>query len=135
MAFGAKLTVLILTLFLSGAIFSINCPNLSDIQAEGISHAARINNQIYAGYEFSQYNTSSEWAFIIGYFENVTESQAITNGNLILSTMTAPGVLDPNTSVVVCRYDTNYNNVFALTVKDISQISPMKIKQYLQNAH
>ena len=135
MAYGAKLAVLTAALFLSGAAFAVNCPNLSDIQAEGISHAAAINNQFYAGYGFSQFNTTSEWAFIMGYFENVTELEAITRGNLILSTMTAPGVLDSNSSRVICHYDTGNNNVFSLAVKDIFQILPMQMQEYLQYAH
>ena len=124
---------IIATLVFSNLAFSISCPSLSDIQSEGIANAQTITPVWQATYEISQYNTGFNWAFIIGYFENVTPSQAITNGNLVLSAMTAPGVLDLSTGRIICHFDTNQNFIFALAIRDIFQISSMQVKSYLPN--
>jgi len=130
MRFKSRLLLLLSTIALTNTALAITCPALSDIQTLGISNAQEVKPDSYVAFELSQYNTGFDWAFMIGLFENVTQAQAITDANLVLGAMVAPGVPVLENGRVICRYDTGQPHKYALAVRDIYQISPDSYKGF-----
>lgn len=90
---------------------------------------------IYVSYNISLYNTPSTWGFILAPVQGETIEVALESANTILNTMSAPGVPEPLGDIMICNYDTGRDDVIAAAIKDNSQISPMKLKQYFLKAH
>lgn len=133
--FKAKLTAFAGALILAGSAFAAHdeCPNLSTIQAEGVSMAQPFLGA-YFTYHFSTYNTNSTWGLVIANLDADSEEAAVELGNEVLNNMTAPGVYTPLETDIMCTYETGVPGVFAATIKyDVP--SPMKLKQFIQKAH
>jgi hypothetical protein len=124
----AKLAAFASALILAGTAFASQdiCPELSAIQAEGISMAMEVYG-FYAAYQISDYNTNNSWGFVIAPIEVGSEEEAIENGNDILKGMTAPGV---RVQEDVCQYKTNIPGIYALAVAD-ELPTAMKLRQYI----
>jgi hypothetical protein len=124
---------------LAGSAFSAQpaiCPDINDIQAEGLTMAEEIGPDLYISYNISPYNTPSMWGFIIAPVVGDSAEVAIDIANDILSTMTAPGVPEQDRNTLVCLYDTGRQDIYAAAINtDDGQISPMKLKQYFLKAH
>jgi hypothetical protein len=129
MMFRAKCAAFASALILAGTTFASQqvCPELTAIQAEGISMSMEIYG-IYAAYQISNFNTDSSWGFVIAPIVGDSEEDAVANANDILSEMTAPGVV---LEKGVCSYDTGLNDVYALAIQDENP-SPMKLRQYIR---
>jgi hypothetical protein len=86
-------------------------------------------------FSINQYN-SSTWGFAIGPIEADSYEKALDKSNdMLINNMSSEGFplpLDPYT--LVCLYDTGIPHVYSIAVKDAA-ISPMKLKQYLQQIH
>ncbi|MDR3442460.1 MAG: DUF4949 domain-containing protein [Legionella sp.] len=133
--FKAKLAAFAGALILAGSAFAAQdeCPNLSDLQTEGVSMAQPFFGS-YFTYHFSKYNTDSSWGLVIANLNVESEEEAIELGNEILNNMTAPGVYTPLETDIMCTYETGVPGVFAATIK-YEFPSPMKLKQFIQKAH
>ncbi len=134
----SKLAAFAGALILAGSAFSsqqATCPDINDIKAEGLSMAEQIGPNIYLTYNISTYNTASNWGFIIAPLTGDSDDVALDAANEILSSMSAPGVVDQHSGALVCTYETGYQNVMAAAIKDDESISPMKLKQYFQKNH
>lgn len=126
--FKAKLATFASALILTGTTFSGSevCPDLSAIQAEGLSMSMQVYG-FYAAYQLSNFNTDTNWGFIIAPVEAESEDEAVEHANEILNSMTAPGVfIDQG----VCNYDTGVPNIYALAIQDEFP-SPLKLRQYI----
>ncbi|KTC78994.1 hemin binding protein Hbp [Legionella cherrii] len=137
MSLGVKLSTFAAALVLAGSAFAIDasCPDLSALQAEGISMAEQIGNDYYIGYSMSNFGSSSEWGFAIGPVQADADEDAVDASNQILNNMTTPGFpLELDENVLVCLYDTGNPYVYSIAVRGYA-ISPMKLKQYLLKAH
>ncbi|MBN9226944.1 MULTISPECIES: DUF4949 domain-containing protein [Legionella] len=137
MSLGVKLSTFAAALVLAGSAFAIDtgCPDLSAIQAEGITMADLIGNDYYISYSLSNFGTSSNWGFAIGPVQADSDEDALDTSNQILNNMTTPGFpLELDRDVLVCLYDTGNPYIYSIAVRDYA-ISPMKLKQYLQKAH
>lgn len=135
MSLGVKLSTFAAALVLAGSAFANDaCPNLSDLQAEGISDVQQIGNNYFIGFSINQFN-SATWGFAIGPVEADTEDDALDASNGILNHMTTPGLpMELDRDTLVCLYDTGNPYVYSIAVRDYA-ISPMKLKQYLLKAH
>ncbi|KTC89710.1 DUF4949 domain-containing protein [Fluoribacter dumoffii] len=134
MSLGVKLSAFTAALVLAGSAFAMDttCPNLSDLQAEGISMSEPLGNNYYVGYSLAHFNSSSNWGFAIGPVQAESDEDAIDVSNQILNNMTAPAFpLELDNDVLVCLYDTGNPYIYSIAVRDYA-ISPMKLKQYLQ---
>ncbi|CAM2788746.1 hemin binding protein Hbp [Legionella steigerwaltii] len=137
MSLGVKLSTFAAALVLAGSAFAIDagCPDLSALQAEGISMADLIGNDYYVGYSISTFGSDANWGFAIGPVQADSDEDALDASNQILNNMTTPGFpLELDQNVLVCLYDTGNPYIYSIAVRDYA-ISPMKLKQYLQKAH
>lgn len=128
---GARIAVLTTVLFLFKAAFSGECPNLSAIQSGGINNVAAITDQIYAGYKYGTFNTDTQWTFIIGFYVNMSEQEALLNVNGTLGEMSSSGDSTTYPNATLCTYATGQPEIFSLAINNVSQISPKQIEQYL----
>ncbi|KTD74070.1 DUF4949 domain-containing protein [Legionella tucsonensis] len=135
MSLGVKLSTFTAALILSGSALANNaCPDLSDLQAEGISEVQQLGNNYFIGFSISQFN-SATWGFAIGPVKADAEDDALDASNEILNNMTTPGFpLELDHDTLICLYDTGNPYVYSIAVRDYA-ISPMKLKQYLLKAH
>lgn len=126
--FKAKLATFASALILTGTTFAGSevCPDLSAIKAEGLSMSMQVYG-FYAAYQLSNFNTDTNWGFIIAPVEAESEDEAVEHANEILNSMTAPGVLIDQG---VCNYDTGVPNIYALAIQDEFP-SPLKLRQYI----
>ncbi|KTD42043.1 DUF4949 domain-containing protein [Legionella parisiensis] len=135
MSLGVKLSTFTAALVLAGSALANNtCPDLSDLQAEGISEVQQIGNNYFIGFSISQFN-SATWGFAIGPVKADTEDDALDATTGILNNMATPGFpLELDHDTLICLYDTGNPYVYSVAVRDYA-ISPMKLKQYLLKAH
>ncbi|QMT59629.1 DUF4949 domain-containing protein [Legionella sp. PC997] len=135
MSLGVKLSTLAAAFVLAGSAFANNaCPNLNDLQAEGLSEVQQIGTNYFIGFSIGQFN-SATWGFAIGPVQADTEDDALDVSNEILNNMATPGFpLELDNDTLVCLYDTGNPYVYSVAVRDYA-ISPMKLKQYLLKAH
>lgn len=136
MYFG-KLTTLTAALVFGGSAFAAEavCPNLSDIQSVGITMASQLAYNYYIGYSINNYNTSSSWGFAIGPVEADSEEDTIEITNDILAGLTSSGVPESGEDdELLCFYETGDQSIFAIAIKDYTEISPLKFRQYLHKA-
>ena len=134
----SKLAAFAGALLLAGSAFAAQqeaCPDINEIQAEGLSMAEEIGPNIFISYNISVYNTPSIWGFVLAPVEGESDEVALEAANEILSTMSAPGVPEQHGNAMICTYDTGRQDVFAAAIKDDGQISPLKLKQYFKSAH
>lgn len=131
MMFRAKIAAFAGALILAGTAFANQemCPELSDIQAEGISMAMPMLG-FYTAYQISNYNTDSNWGFVIAPVEADSDNEAIEIANDILSEMTAPGVLQDYEGYALCTYETGVPNIYAAAVQDDFP-TPLKLRQII----
>ncbi|PWY57444.1 DUF4949 domain-containing protein [Legionella qingyii] len=137
MSLGVKLSTFAAALVLAGSAFAEEavCPKLSDIQSVGITMASQLGYNYYIGYSVNHYNTSSSWGFAIGPVEAESEEDTIDITNDILAGLTAPGIPESGQGdELVCIYETNNPDLFAVAIKDYEEMSPMKFKQYIHKA-
>ncbi|WP_454785161.1 DUF4949 domain-containing protein [Legionella sp. WA2024007413] len=138
MSLRVTLTSAAVALVLTGSAFAEEpvCPKLSDIQSVGITMASQLAYNYYIGYSVNHYNTSSSWGFAIGPVEAKSEEETIEITNDILADLTAPGIPESGQGdELVCLYETNDPDLFAVAIKDYEEMSPMKFKQYIHKAH
>ena len=122
-------------LILAGSAFANHqsiCPNLADIQAEGLAFAEEIGQNFYISYNISNFNTNDNWGFVIAPIEADSTEEAIETGNDILDEMTAPGVPEEQAGAFVCTYETGRPNVIAAAIQSEEQITPLKLKQLVR---
>ncbi|HAT6821919.1 TPA: DUF4949 domain-containing protein [Legionella pneumophila] len=137
MMFQSKLATFFSALILAGSAFASQqgaCPDINVIKAEGLPMAEEIGMNYYLAYNISDYSTSSVWGFFIAPIEADSEEGALEASNEVLSMMNAPGVPHQQDEDIICSYDTGTPNLIAAAIKDGSQISPMKLKQYFKSA-
>lgn len=130
----AKLAAFASALILAGSTFAGQgeCPDLRNIQAEGLSMAQSLSSMFgyYAAYSMGDFGMDSNWVFGILPIEADSEEDALEYGNEVLSNMTAPGVLSDYQEVTLCTYDTGVPMLYGMAVKgDIP--NPMQLRQYL----
>lgn len=138
MMFRTKLAAFAGALILAGSAFATHqsiCPNIEDIKAEGLSMAEEIGHDVYISYNISDYNTESNWGFVIAPIEASSIEEAIETGNDILNDMSAPGVPDQQPGVLICNYETGNPNLIAAAIQTEDQIAPMRLKQLIKKAH
>ncbi|KGP63959.1 heme-binding protein [Legionella norrlandica] len=136
MMFQSKLATVFGALILAGSVFASQqsaCPDINAIKAEGLPMAEEIGLNFYLAYNISDYSTSSVWGFFIAPIEADSEEAALETSNEVLSNMNAPGVPHQQGDDIICSYDTGTPNLIAAAIKDSSQISPIKLKQYFKN--
>ena len=132
MSLVGKITTLGAALLFAGSAVAkeSTCPDLSDIQAEGIQMAQQLEKNFYVGYSVSKYNTPTLWGFLIGPVKASSKEETLELTNELLSNLTAPGVPDTIEGHFVCIYDTGNPSLYAIAVKN-SKISPIKFKQFI----
>jgi hypothetical protein len=136
MMLKSKLAAFAGALLLAGAAFAGQqeaCPDIKDIQAEGLTIAEEIGPNMFISYNISVYNTPSIWGFVIGPVGGDSDEDALEAGNEILSEMSAPGVPEQHANAMICTYDTGRQDVFAAAIKDEAQVSPLKLKQFIKS--
>ncbi|MGC1182754.1 DUF4949 domain-containing protein [Legionella sp.] len=126
----AKLAAFASALILVGTAFANRevCPELSAIQAEGVSMAMEVYG-MYATYQLSNFNTDSSWGFIIAPIAANSMVEAIGNANDILRKMTTPGVLLQES---LCNYETGNPDVYAIAIQD-ELLTATKLRQYIRH--
>lgn len=138
MMFRSKLAAFAGALVLAGSAFASHqsmCPNIEDIQAEGLAFAEEIGQHFYISYNISNFNTDSSWGFVIAPIEAGSTEEAIETGNDILNTMTAPGVPEEQSGALICNYETGSPDLIAAAIQSDEQITPMRLKQLIKRTH
>jgi hypothetical protein len=134
MVLKAKWVTFTSALLLAGSVFSaqeIVCPDINDIKAQGLAFSELIQLDYYVSYAISNYNTDSEWGFMIAPIQAESTELALDKGNQILSTISAPGVLQ-SVKPTLCEYATDSPHIMALAIQD-ELPTPMKLKAILNN--
>lgn len=104
------------------------CPNISVIQAEGLSQADVLNNDYWGAFQISSYRLKELWGFFIIPIEANNEHQAIQKGNEILQNVS--GDPSPQSDAQgddwFCEYHAP-GDYYAMAVANPYDFSPMKI--------
>lgn len=123
-------------LILAAHVFAgqeIACPDIADIQAEGVTMAEQLSSNIYFTYHFNTYKTDSTWGFVLAPIAADSIEVAIENGNNILKMMSAPGVPEMTDNELVCTYPTSQPNIMAAAIKSDQSVYPMKLKRFVNS--
>lgn len=131
--FKSKLAAFAGSLILAGSVFAGQgvCPSIDAIKSAGIPFAEEVASNVYIGYNVDQFDTDAEWGFALLPIHADSTDMALESANDILSTMTAPGVPQMEGDVTICEYDTGMDDVFAVAIQDGEQITPYKLKHFL----
>lgn len=138
MTIKSKLAAFAGALVLAGSAFAASqdvCPSIDAIKDEGLSMSEVIAANLFISYHISHYNTKSTWGFLMAPIESDNTETATDKANDILSHMSAPGVPQSQSGMVVCTYETGQPDVFAAAIQDSSAVTPLKLKQYFKQAH
>ncbi|RUR06178.1 DUF4949 domain-containing protein [Legionella sp. km772] len=131
----SKLTTAVSALLLAGSVYAGQvqlCPDINDIKMEGMSMAEPIMNNLFFSYNLSNYNTSTNWGFVIAPIEADSEEMAIDRANEVLDGMSSPGIPEEADDELVCVYNTGRQDILAAAINADHMISPSKLKQYIQ---
>ncbi len=124
MMFRTKLAVLASSFLFAGSLFAadlLQCPDIKDIQAEGLSVADRIFDDLYFAYNLSQYNTEMNWGFVIAPITANSADEALSAGNEVLSSLMGPGVITQTMKAgFYCDYKTNNPEITAAAIPEPS---------------
>lgn len=139
MKLNAKLLSLIGALVMTSSAFASfgnlspkACPNVSAIQAEGVSMALELFPRMFLTYQFSDYGTPHNWFFAVGFFKQEKEADAITEGKKSLSSLTGnPKPLLNEEGYWLCDYDIGNNLAAVAIYADLKNPLPI-IKQFFQ---
>lgn len=132
MMFKSKLVCFIGAVSLSSSVFALHqkpevCPNISAIQAEGVTKAVDSQENIYYTFNQSNYNTEVNWVFIIGPIQSNSPKTAINEGNKLLSTVSGnPEPKEEEDGAWVCDYETNSSDLVAFAVLTDENIVPLR---------
>ena len=136
--FKRKFAAILSTLVLSSAVFAgqeIVCPNLSDIQAVGVTMAEELRHDVYFTYNFNAYNTDATWGFVIAPIEAESVQVALHKANALLSSMSSAGVPEKEHHEIYCGYNTGSQQIMAAAVKSDETLSLNKLKQLIAKVH
>lgn len=124
---GASLLLIMCSVFASPQ----SCPNLADIQAEGLHIAEQMSMNVYLSYHLSNYHTSSNWGFVLAPVEAKSEELSLEYANTILNSMSAPGIPYEDRGLTICDYNTGNHKVMAAAVENKGHLNMPKIKQLI----
>lgn len=135
MIFKAKIASLMSALILAGSAFASQeiCPDLAEIQAEGLNIAESLFG-FYFTMNMSTYNTDTNWGFIIAPIEAGSDDEALEIGNDILNNMSAHGIPEYDQDTIICSYETGVPGILAIAAQQ-SYLNSMKLRQYIQKGH
>lgn len=141
MMFKSKLATFVGALVLAGSSFAAQsipqaCPGINSIQSEGLPNVGEIFQGMYLAYNVSNYETPSNWVFIMGPIMADSEDMALESSNGLLSTISGtPEPQNDEEGNWICEYNSNEPNVAALAIQADDMISPLKMAKYLRRAH
>ncbi|MFJ1267577.1 DUF4949 domain-containing protein [Legionella lytica] len=125
MKFSIKLSLLA-GAFLAGSAFAAPvCPDLKEIQLGGFSVAFGTKNHYFA-YKLSNYNTDTNWGFVMGPFAVATREAALEAAYFALSTMNGSGIYYHE-----CIYSTGVSDLYAIAIQD-PVVIPAKMQEAIE---
>ncbi|KTC87147.1 MULTISPECIES: DUF4949 domain-containing protein [Legionella] len=139
MKLKAKLLSLISALVMTSSAFAAfedqgpkACPSVSAIKAEGVSMALEFFPKIFLTYQFSDYGTSHNWFFAVGFFKQEKESDAIAEGKKSLVKLTgSPKPLLNEEGYWLCDYEIGEKLAAVAIYADLKNPLPL-MKQFFQ---
>jgi hypothetical protein len=138
MMFRNKVATVMSALMLAGSVYASQeaiCPELSTIQAEGLTGAEELAPNIFFSYHLSTYNTNANWGFVVAPIEAESSELALEVANKVLSTMTAPGIpqnAGNEANELYCLYSTGSPNLFAYAAPMDAMRSLSQLRRYIQ---
>lgn len=102
------------------------CPNISVIQAEGLSQAEAFKSNYWGAFQISSYRLKELWAFIIIPIEANNEHQAIQKGNETLQNVSGAPSPQSDADDWFCEYHAP-GDYYAIAVANPYDLSPTKI--------
>ena len=134
-SFYKALTGLCLALFATAVLAnqSAVCPDLTHVKAEGLTMAELIDQNEYAAYNLSMYQTDTPWGFVIVPLTADSVDMALTNGNQLLSTMSGDGIpMMDDEGNLMCLYDTGNQDTFAIAISN-PDASMSKVRGFISS--
>lgn len=126
MKFSTKLSLLAGAFIFAGSTFATPvCPDLKEIQLGGFSVAFGTKNHYFA-YKLSNYNTDTNWGFIMGPFAVATREAALDAASSALSSMNGSGIYYHE-----CIYSTGISDLYAIAIQDPIVI-PAKMQESIE---
>jgi hypothetical protein len=104
------LPVLASALFVSAVSFAAptipsQCPDAQAIQDEGISDVEKMRKNLFFGYTISEFDTDTNWYFIIGPITAKTNDEAMDGATDLLTMMSGSPSPETEEDIVYCQYD------------------------------
>ncbi|TAL64767.1 MAG: DUF4949 domain-containing protein [Legionella sp.] len=136
MMFKSKLATLMSAIIFTGVAFAakpMQCPSLASIKAEGLTYAEEIYEGLYLDYSMSNYDTETNWFFLMGPIRADSTENAITEGNKVLATLS--GTATPETDEegdIVCEYNSGNAELGVYAVHPEAALSPSKMTRILR---
>ena len=135
MKLNAKLATLAGALLLSSVTFAkelpSQCPDVNAIKAEGLSAVELITDNYYFAYQQSNYNTETDWIFLIGIIEGDDEGQVLEDANNLLTGLSGNPSPEEEDDVVGCLYDLDDEHM-AIAVTGDSMLSPRQARRFFR---
>lgn len=138
MMFRSKLATLLGSLVLAGSALAgtqntLVCPSINALQAEGLGTAAEILNDFYLTYNMSQFDTNSQWVFMVGPINADSEESALDEGNQMLATLSGnPSPEDVGNDAWACQYEIASQEMVAVAIHADDMMSPLSMSRYLR---
>ncbi len=105
------------------------CPDVAAIQAQGISMVLPLDFDLYIGMETSNYQTDSEWAFLIGPVATDDYDAAIGLANDALKNISGSPIPEEE-GIIFCEYNTGSDELAAIAVSAEDMLSTQKVKHF-----
>lgn len=108
------------------------CPSVDAIKAQGVSMVLPIDFDLYIGMETSNYDTDTEWAFLIGPILSDDYDDAVGLANDALKSVSGAPVPEEEEGVAFCEYNTDDDDLAAIAISAEDMISTQKIKHFFR---
>ena len=106
------------------------CPNVDAIQSQGVSMVLPVDFDMFIGMETSQYDTDSDWVFLIGPIESDDYDDAVGLANDALKTVSGAPMPEEEDGVTFCEYNTGNEELGAFAIAGDDMVSTNKVKQF-----
>lgn len=138
MMFKSKLATLMGAVIFASAAFAatekaVTCPSLSAIKSEGLSYAEEIYQGLYLTYSMSNYDTDTNWFFLMGPILADSNENAISEGNKVLATLSGNATPEEDEEGdIVCEYNSGNAELGVYAVHPQGAMNASKMTRILR---
>jgi hypothetical protein len=109
------------------------CPEIVDVQKEGMTKTDQVQLNIFMTYTLNHFNTPISWLFLMGPIHEASANGALSKGNHILASISAtPEPTYDGDNGWICLYPTGVKDIAAFAIQTDDMLSAVQLKDFLK---